>query len=322
MNSYNSFKIFVAETLSESGVIDIITQYKNQWEQCQNDHIALNDLKTKIIQELSGTAVATEDILTFALSQGVSLEMIRVKAGSFMMGSPENEDGRSGNEKLHKVTLTQDYWLGKFSVTQAQWNAVMKGVRASQDNEDLSDPSYFTGGNRPVEQVSWNDVKDFCNKLNERYAGKLPVINGVRYQFDLPTEAQWEYACRAGRKTAYFWGKSCNGTEANCNGNYPCGTGAKGPYLGQTSTAGQYQPNPCFFYDMHGNVWEWCRDWYNDDYGEDAIDPVGPSSGSNRVFRGGSWSNGARQCRSAFRGAYTPGFRNRVLGFRLGLVKL
>ena len=238
------------------------------------------------------------------LAEDVSLEMIKVKAGTFMMGSPEDEIGRGDYEKLHKVTLTQDYWLGKFPVTQAQFQAIMK-----------YNPSSFSGSQRPVEQVDWNCARDFCVRLNKKFKDKLPE----GYQFDLPTEAQWEYACRAGTTTAYFWGNSCNGTEANCDGDYPCGTTAKGPYLGRTTDVGTYEPNDWGFYDMHGNVGEWCRDWYNDDYGEDAIDPV-PSSGSRRVSRGSIWLYGARNCRSASRSYYNPDTRGNYLGFRLALV--
>lgn len=138
----------------------------------------------------------------------------------------------------------------------------------------------------------------------------------------MPTEAQWEYACRAGRKTVYFWGNTCNGTEANCDGNFPCGTTAEGPFLERTTDVGTYEPNDWGFYDMHGNVYEWCRDWYNDDYGEDAIDPVGPSSGSDRVLRGGSCDYGAQACRSASRFSLSPDYRFYSFGFRLALVKL
>lgn len=301
-----SFKLFTAEI-----VVEVVQRFKEQYERCQGDENAIAKLKQKIskalqVQDMEQES-ATEDILTFALSQDVSLEMIKVKAGTFMMGSPENADGRSDAEKLHKVTLTQDYWLGKFPVTQAQFQAIMK-----------YNPSRFYGSQRPVENVDWNCARDFCVRLNKKFEDKLPE----GYQFDLPTEAQWEYACRAGRKTAYFWGNSCNGTEANCDGNFPCGTTAKGPFLERTTDVGTYEPNDWGFYDMHGNVCEWCRDWYNDDYGEDAIDPVGPSSGWCRVTRGGSWLNYAQYCRSAYRSSNSPDYHVRYLGFRLALVKL
>ena len=302
-----SFKLFTAEI-----VVEVVQRFKEQYERCQGDENAIAKLKQKIskalqVQDMEQES-ATEDILTFALSQGVSLEMIKVKAGSFMMGSPKNEYEWSQDEKLHKVTLTKDYWLGKFPVTRLQYKAVM--------NVSLS---RFKLGNRPVVTVSWEDAKDFCDTLNFRYKDKLPV----GYKFDLPTEAQWEYACRAGTTTAYCWGNSCNGSEANCHGHYPFGTACRGPNLGRVTEVGRYAPNDWGFYDMHGNVFEWCQDWY-DSYSGDVTDPVGPSSGEFRVCRGGSWDSGADDCRSAHRGCEDP-ISNTCgehydKGFRLALV--
>ena len=240
---------------------------------------------------------------TVTLANGVKLEMVKIKAGTFTMGSPEGELGRYSWEKQHQVTLTKDYWLGKFEVTQAQYEAIMG-----------KNPSYFKGGNRPVERVSWEDAKEFCNKLNERYAGKLPA----GYRFDLPTEAQWEYACRAGTTTVLNNGTNLT-SERECSnlnevgwhfGNY----GSNGH-----NAVGQKRPNNWGLYDMHGNVCEWCRDWYAS-YTGDATDPTGPTSGSNRVIRGGSWDNFAKFCRSACRDDSSPGNRYNRIGFRLALV--
>ena len=240
------------------------------------------------------------------LAEDVSLEMIKVKAGSFMMGSPEDEIGRDSDETLHKVTLTQDYWLGKFSVTEAQFKAVMK---------------YSPSGSSPllpVFNVDWNVANDFCTRLNKKFKDKLPA----GYQFALPTEAQWEYACRAGTTTAYCWGNSCNGIEANCNGDHPCGTGCKGPNLGWCTNVGSYAPNDWGFYDMHGNVCEWCRDWKGDyDEGE-VTDPIGPLAGSRRVKRGGYWNYYAQCCRSAYRDSSEPTSVGCYLGLRLALVPI
>ena len=260
---------------------------------------------------------------------GVVLEMVKIKAGTFTMGSPEGEKGRYNDEKQHQVTLTKDYWLGKFEVTQAQWQAVMG-----------NNPSNFKGDNRPVENVSWNDAKEFCNKLNKKYAGKLPA----GYKFDLPTEAQWEYACRAGTTTSLNNGENMqiSGLNdspnldkvgwygGNCGQNFELSNGYDisswkekqySDLRGGTHPAGQKRPNNWGLYDMHGNVWEWCRDWYNSNsYSGDATDPVGPSSGSLRVYRGGSWLNFAKGCRSAYRYDSSPGSRSRSIGFRLALV--
>ena len=222
------------------------------------------------------------------------------------MGSPSSELGRDNDENQHRVTLTRDYWLGKFEVTQAQYEAIMG-----------NNPSYFKGSNRPVEQVSWIDAKAFCNKLNELCAGKLPA----GYKFDLPTEAQWEYACRAGTTTAFSYGDSSDDTKMNFNGNYPYEGSAKGKYRAQTVEVGSLGYKNAFgLYDMHGNVWEWCRDWYDGNYTGETTDPVGPSSDSYRVYRGGSWDGRAEFCRSADRTGLGPGGRLSYLGFRLALV--
>ena len=220
-----------------------------------------------------------------------------------MMGSPEGELGRFNWEKQHQVTLTQDYWLGKFEVTQAQYEAVMG-----------TNPSKYKGSNRPVENVSWEDAKKFCAKLNDLYSGKLPA----GYRFDLPTEAQWEYACRAGTTTALNNGKNLTSEYGECDNLNEVGWYDKNYGSGGHKEVGQKRPNAWGLYDMPGNVREWCRDWKGN-YNGDATDPTGPSTGSRRVCRGGSWTSNAMLCRSACRGSVTPGFRYRILGFRLAL---
>ena len=241
---------------------------------------------------------------------GVVLEMVKIKAGTFTMGSPEGELGGNNFEKQHRVTLTQDYWLGKFEVTQAQYESVMG-----------NNPSSYKGNNHPVEQVSWNDAKEFCNKLNEKYAGKLP--DG--YRFDLPTEAQWEYACRAGTTTALNNGTNLTSEYGKCSNLNEVGWYSENRRLTvhHAVGVGQKRSNNWGLYDMHGNVFEWCRDWFDLSYGcdnRDATDPAGPSSGSKRVTRGGSWLSAAEFCRSAFRTHDSPGDRSHHIGFRLALV--
>ena len=229
------------------------------------------------------------------LPQGKKLEMVKIQAGSFQ---------RNGNT----VTLTKPFYLGKYEVTQAQWKAVMG-----------SNPSSFKGDNLPVECISWHDAKEFCKKLNEIYAGKLPA----GYQFDLPTEAQWEYACRAGTTTNYSYGDASDASKMNFDGNYPFGGGAKDVYREKTVEVGSLGYKNAFgLYDMHGNVWEWCRDWYGAYPGGSVTDPVGPSSGSYRVIRGGSWSRYALNCRSASRSSRDPSYRSSSRGFRLALVPI
>ena len=198
--------------------------------------------------------------------------------------------GRYNDETQHRVTLTKGFWLGKYEVTQAQWTSVMG-----------SNPSAFKGnGNLPVERVSWNDCQEFISKVN----------SGAKFQFcgpaRLPTEAEWEYACRAGSAGAYA------GTgNINTMGWYRGNSGKK------THPAGQMRSNAWGFYDMHGSVWEWCSDWYGVYAGGSVTDPAGPASGGYRVLRGGCWRADARGCRSATRLRLSPDKHYRDDGFRL-----
>jgi formylglycine-generating enzyme required for sulfatase activity len=220
------------------------------------------------------------------------------------MGSPTTEAGRNADrEDEHNVTLTNGFYLGKHEVTQAQYEAVMTG----NSNSLSATPSEWPGNaNRPVEKVSWDDVQIFLTRLNaaEQAAGRLPS----GWSYVLPTEAEWEYACRAGTTTAYSWGDDINSSVANYNQN-----------IGQTRDMGQYAANPWGFFDMHGNVWEWTADWYQAAYSSGAVtDPTGPASGSCRVERGGSWNLTGTSLRSAKRSNDAPGNRLYYLGFRVG----
>ena len=222
-------------------------------------------------------------------------------AGTFTMGSPEREEGRGDDETQHRVTLTRGFWMGETEVTQGLWGEVMG-----------KNPLVFkSGDNYPMESVSWEDCQKFVQALNSRYPQE-----GLRWA--LPTEAQWEYACRAGRGTAYSWGNALNGDKANCNGKYPCGTTVKGPYKKKTTPVGSYDPNAWGLYDMHGNVWEWCVDWYDSGYYAKTprANPKGPISGADRVLRGGGFWNDPRGCRAAIRGGGHLGDRSRGRGFR------
>ena len=255
------------------------------------------------------SALAEEETKKFTEidCNGVKLELVKIPAGTFMMGSPKNELGRYNDEKLHQVTLSKDYWLGKYQVTQAQWRAIMG-----------NNPSCFKSAKRPVENVSWDDAKSFCDKLNERYAGNLPQ----GYKFDLPTEAQWEYACRAGTTTALNNGTNLTDEKYHCSNLAEVAWYYYQNEKSKTHPVGQKRPNNAGLYDMHGNVWEWCRDWYGN-YREGAVtDPVGPRTGSYRVFRGGSWCDNAKNCRSAYRSIWVPCNLFKYLGFRLALVPI
>ena len=227
------------------------------------------------------------------------------------MGSPATEKQRILDETQHTVTLTKDFYMSKYEVTQREYMAVMG-----------NNPSRFTGElNRPVEQVSWNDAMSYCAKLtaSEKAAGRLQA----GWEYRLPTEAEWEYACRAGTSTPFHYGNDLRSGMANFDGTreYAGGTGSvnnpNGTYLGRTTAVGSYAANAFGLYDMHGNVWEWCLDWKGAYPAGSVNDPKGPSSGSVRVIRGGSWSFPAGYCRSAERSNLgNPVNRYFVFGFR------
>ena len=238
-----------------------------------------------------------------------ALEMVKIEPGTFLMGSPGREADRANDEGPQtQVTISKGFWMGKYEVTQGQYEAVMG-----------NNPSTFKGGtNLPVETVSWLDASNFCAKLTERerQAGRLPT----GYVYRLPTEAEWEYACRAGTTTATAYGDSLSSSQANFDGNFPYGGAAKGAYLGKASKVGSYAPNAWGLYDMHGNVWEWCLDWYSGSLPSGSvIDPKGSTSGSSRVDRGGGWGYSGGICRSAIRSYYSPVNRNFSIGFRVVL---
>ncbi|MGZ0019426.1 formylglycine-generating enzyme family protein [Nitrosomonas sp. wSCUT-2] len=221
-----------------------------------------------------------------------------IAPGSFLMGSPENETQRYSDETQHPVTLTQGFWLADTACTQALWQAVM------DDN-----PSHFKGDpGLPVERVSWLDVQQFIERLNALFPG---------LQARLPSEAQWEYACRAGTQTAFAFGDNITPEQVNYDGNYPYAGGSKGLFREKTVPVKSLSANPWGLYEMHGNVWEWCTDWFGDYPRQAVIDPVGPGDGEHRVVRGGSWISRARYARSAYRGRYVPDDRYSRIGFRL-----
>jgi formylglycine-generating enzyme required for sulfatase activity len=272
-------------------------------------------LLTYTVQDGAGNTASTTRTVTVVgnrsvdLNATVAMDMIWVPSGTFTMGSPTTEAGRqSDREDEHNVSLTKGFYLGKYEVTQAQYMAVI-GTNPSEFNA--------TGnGNRPVEKVNWTEAVAFCTQLTtqEQAAGRLPA----GWAYVLPTESQWEYACRAGTTTAYSWGATIISSNANYNWD---GGGTTGNDFKQTRDVGQYASNPWGFFDMHGNVWEWTADAYQATYppGNPVVDPTNlGASGSNRVLRGGSWSNGGTDLRSAKRDISTPGHRGSHIGFRVG----
>jgi formylglycine-generating enzyme required for sulfatase activity len=232
---------------------------------------------------------ASSEYLDLDCGSGVTMRLKLIPAGPFTMGSPTSESGRGNDETQHSVTISQPFYMGVYEVTQAQWQAVMG-----------SNPSHFTGDlNRPVEQVSWNDCQAFCQKVSAK-TGKT-----VR----LPTEAEWEYACRAGSTGRYSFGDSDSAL-----GNYAWYYDNSG---NTTHPVGQKQPNAWGLYDMHGNVWEWCQDWYGPYSSGSVTDPSGPGSGEYRVLRGGSWYYIPPFCRAAVRRRLTPDNRWNNSGVRV-----
>lgn len=230
-----------------------------------------------------------------------------IPPGVFMMGSPETEEGRFDDEDLHEVTLSQGFWLGETTVTQALWQAVMG-----------ANPSEFKGDNRPVEQVSWDDAQNFIAKL-----GDLHPDLKVR----LPSEAEWEYACRAGTPTAFYFGAADTLTLARANyrgtWHYEADTWGEGAKK-ETADVKSYPCNPWGLYEMHGNVWEWCEDVWREQLSTAPVRDPGWAStaqepGSGRVLRGGSWVDFGRGARSASRNGYVPADRHGDFGFRLAL---
>jgi formylglycine-generating enzyme required for sulfatase activity len=309
--------------------------------------------------EAKQTAWARHLKVDVTKTNSIGMKLKLIPAGEFLMGSGQSaeEMAKIGNKKTsffedehpqHSVKITKPFYMGMHEVTQQDYERIMERI-----------PSHFqaTGGGKelvsgkdtsrfPVEMVTWYDAVSFCNKLSERE--NLPFYYSisnikkdndvsiesanVRFQggkgYHLPTEAEWEYACRAGTTTPFNFGTSGNGTKSNVDGRYPYGTETKGPYLGRTTSVGSYDPNSFGLYDMHGNVYEWCSDRYDSDYyetlaGKVTENPQGPSLGKDRVLRGGSWigNHYVRGSRSAHRNSHSPSYRSikyfRNNGFRV-----
>ncbi|WP_198009403.1 formylglycine-generating enzyme family protein [Nitrosomonas sp. Is79A3] len=235
--------------------------------------------------------------------QGIRQRFRWIIPGIFLMGSKKSEPESSDNETQHQVTLSHGFWLADSACTQALWIVVM-----GKENN----PSRFQDtANLPVENISWNQVQQFITQLNKLYPELF-----VR----LPTEAQWEYACRASTTTPFCFGENITPEQVNYNGNYPYAGGEKGLYRGRTVPVKSLLPNPWGLYEMHGNVWEWCTDWYEEKYSTRAVtDPVGPADGTFRVLRGGSWNFNGGEVRSAYRFRRGPVNRLIDIGFRLTL---
>ncbi|NEO75332.1 MAG: formylglycine-generating enzyme family protein [Moorea sp. SIO4G3] len=243
------------------------------------------------------------------LGNGVDLEMVYIPAGSFLMGSPESERESHYRERPQHEVIILPFLLGKYQVTQAQWQAVAKLPKVNRDLDP--DPSYFKGENRPVEQVNWFDAMEFCDRLSE--------YTGTEYR--LPSEAEWEYACRAGTTTPFHYGETITTKLANYNGN-TYAEEAEGGYRRETTDVGRFPPNGFGLYDMHGNVWEWCGDPYHLNYKgaprDGRIWSIDNNYTDSYILRGGSWLFGPRDCRSAYRDFSDPNdYIDDNVGFRV-----
>ncbi|MDR0524654.1 MAG: formylglycine-generating enzyme family protein [Spirochaetaceae bacterium] len=246
-------------------------------------------------------------------TQALPEDFVHIPGGIFTMGSPDSEWGRQNNETPHEVQVS-GFFLGKYEVTQAGYQAVTD-----------TNPSKFQGPNLPVEQVSWFDAVAYCNARSLREK-RIPAYiledEQVRWNpradgYRLPTEAEWEYACRAGTPTPFHTGNNITPKQANYNGRYPYNSMTKGEFREKTAPAGSFPPNLWGLYDMHGNVWEWCWDWYDAYPPETQINPQGAGAGTDRVIRGGSWCSRGEKLRSANRGLNIPSYRSSEVGFRL-----
>jgi formylglycine-generating enzyme required for sulfatase activity len=250
------------------------------------------------------------------ITNSVGMKLVLIPPGEFLMGSPESEQRRYSVEHQHRVRITKPFYLSVFEVTQGEYERVMGANSSffSRTGDGKDRTTDFTTVRLPVERVSWKDAVEFLRRLSWRGERSGRV-------YRLPTEAEWEYACRAGTTSPYHFGGVLNGRQANCDGEYPYGTSEKGPNLERPEIVGSYPPNAYGLYDMHGNVGEWCADVYDrntDYYATSPVeDPQGPTHGSNRLIRGGNWYADALLCRSASREWYLPMYRSKDVGFRV-----
>ena len=318
------------ELLQAGGPYHIVWDSAADWPGGHSSEFTVTataEVKEYLVVDLNTGAItpsSTGPDLSDDTCRTTELWLRRIPKGTFTMGSPDTEVGRFSSETRRQVTLTEDFYIGIFEVTQKQYSLIQGG-----------NPSYYNGDTRPVEKVSYNAIRGakitggagwpaYVHAVdNDSFLGKLRAKTGQT--FDLPTEAQWEYACRAGTTTALNTGKSLTSTGQDSAmdeaGRYGYNRNdGKGGYSEHTRV-GSYLPNAWGLYDMHGNVLEWCLDWYQEDLGSSAVtDPKGPNSGSNRVIRGGCWGNGARVCRSAGRSYYSPSSSSYDIGFRVVLL--
>jgi uncharacterized protein (TIGR02996 family) len=260
----------------------------------------LNPLKPPTCKRLADRFLAGREI------NSLGMEFVRVRAGSFLMGAPKDEPGFLPDERpQHQVTLTRAFWLGRFAVTQDQYYAVMR-----------ERPAGFPGAHRPVEHVNWDDAQAFCRALEQ-----LPAEKAAGRTYRLPTEAEREHACRAGTFSTFYTGPTHSMELMNCQKRFD-NNDPERVLVNHPTDVGSYPPNPFGLYDMHGNVWEWCQDWFGrrSYRAKEVTDPTGPATGRERSMRGGCWEALGRWCRAAKRLGDPPTKRDHYTGFRVVLV--
>jgi formylglycine-generating enzyme required for sulfatase activity len=270
--------------------IKTVLENATAWQSDANEAARMQDYTTKIL------GITKE--LTLDLGGKVTMRFMLIPAGGFLMGSPQEETGRAGNESQHQVIISKPFHMGAFEVTQEQYEVVMGKT-----------PSRCKGASLPVSNVSWDDAMEFCRKLSAKTAK----------QVSLPTEAQWEYACRAGTQTPFNTGETVSSEQVNYNGEYVYGNGKKGERRWKGIPVGSFKPNAFGLCDMHGNVGEWCADWYDMNYyaTSPTRNPQGPVPAECHVIRGGDWCETPDRCRSAYRNAAKAAGSFDQTGFRV-----
>ncbi len=290
-----------AETKYQEQLKEEEAKRHRQLEFFEFNVVRVDERGSQISRSRSQAQYFTED-----LGNGVTLEMVAIPGGNFMMGSPKEEEKSGDSERPQHEVSVKPFFMGKYQVTQAQWRAVASLPKVDRD----LDPSNFKGVNRPVERVDWYDAVEFCARLS-RETGR---------EYRLPSEAEWEYACRARTTTPFHFGETITGKLANYDAPFTYAKEPRGENRGKTIPVGQFPPNAFGLYDMHGNVWEWCADTWHDNYEGAPTDGSVWKIGGNetrRVLRGGSWIIPPDCCRSACRGRNYPGIGNFFFGFRV-----
>jgi uncharacterized protein (TIGR02996 family) len=260
-------------------------------------HPERSEWQARIMDLIAGGVRPCVPQETINLPGDVAMTFSFIPPGSFLMGS-DHQDGYDNEEPVHRVTLMKGFFMGIYPVTQEQWIAI-----------NGTNPSVRKGDKRPVEHVSWNDCQEFCQKLTGHLKGQVTVR--------LPSEAEWEYACRAGTTTEFHFGDIINSDLANYDGNETWNGSPEGECREETTDVGLFLPNSWGLFDVHGNVWEWSQDWFGPYQATDQTDPQGQASGRSHVLRGGAWCLDPVCCRAAFRHSSTADFSSHIYGFRV-----